>query len=348
MTGHAAWYGDGRPRTSPAIGLAEIRAARTRIAGTAVRTPMKPSAGLSDRLGTPVLLKVETMQPTGAFKLRGAANNLLSLGAEEKRRGVITVSTGNHGRAVAYVAQALGIRCIVCLSSLVPQHKIDSVRVFGAELDIGGVDQDVALDRARQRAVAEGLTMISPFDDSAVIAGQGTAALEILDDVPDVGTIIVPLSGGGLAAGIGVAAKSLRPGARVVGVSSARCPAMLRSLGAGCPIEVPEHPSLADSLGGGIGLDNRYSFALVRDFVDEIQLVEDDEVAEALRFAFCDTRLVLEGAAAAPIAALLRAERDAFPGPIVVVATGDNIEPRMLVRILSSGSPHFDPAGTGG
>lgn len=348
MTGHAAWHGDGRPRTSPAIGLPEILAARTRIAGTALRTPMKSSPGLSDRLGTPVLLKVETMQPTGAFKLRGAANHLLSLGAEEKRRGVITVSTGNHGRAVAYVAQALGIRCVVCLSSLVPQHKIDSVRAFGAELDIGGTDQDAALDRARQRAIAEGLTMVSPFDDPAIIAGQGTAALEILEDVPEVGTIVIPLSGGGLAAGIGVAVKSLRPVTRVVGVSSARCPAMLRSLAAGRPIEVPENPSLADSLGGGIGLDNRYSFALVRDFVDQIQLVEDGEIAEALRFAFSDTRLVLEGAAAAPIAALLRAGRDAFPGPVVVMATGDNIEPRMLVRILGDDASHVDPAGTGG
>lgn len=335
MSAHTAWRGAATPGATPVVGPADLVAARQRIIGMATRTPLKASLTLSQRLGTPVLIKIETMQATGAFKLRGAANRLLALGEAERRRGVITVSTGNHGRALAYVAQKLGIRCVVCLSSLVPESKIESIRAFGAELDIGGVDQDQALARAEARAEVEGLIMVSPFDDPAIIAGQGTLALEILDDLPEVGTILVPLSGGGLAAGVAIAAKARRPTTRIVAIGSERCPAMLRSLLAGRPVEVPEHPSLADSLGGGIGLDNRHSFALVRDHVDEVQIVDDREIAAALRFAFHDARLVLEGAAAAPLAALLRAAPGDFPGPIVTVATGDNIEPRTLLRILN-------------
>lgn len=304
----------------------------------AVRTPLKPSETLSERAGGPVYLKIETMQPTGAFKLRGAANHLLSLDAAARQRGVITVSTGNHGRAVAYVARALKIRCVVCLSSLVPRNKIEAIRAFGAELDVGGADQDAAQERADARAAAEGLVMVSPFDDPAIIAGQGTIAPEILEELPDTGTILVPLSGGGLAAGIAVAAKALRPAVRVVAIASAQCPAMLRSLEAGRPIQVPEHASLANSLGGGIGLANRFSFALVRDFVDEIQVVDNSEIADALRFAYRDARLVLEGAAVAPIAALLRAGKGDFPAPIAAVVTGDNIEPEQLLAILKGGS----------
>lgn len=304
----------------------------------AIRTPIKRSDTLSVRLQAPVYLKIETMQPTGAFKIRGAANHLLSLDANARRRGVITVSTGNHGRAVAYVARALGIRCVVCLSSLVPRNKVDSIRALGAELDIGGANQDAASERALARAAAERLVMVSPFDDPAIIAGQGTIALEVLEDVPDTGTILVPLSGGGLAAGIAVAAKAVRPSLRIVAIASERCPAMLRSLEAGRPIEVPERESLADSLGGGIGLDNRFSFALVRDLVDEIQVVNDSEIADAMRFAFRDARLILEGAGAAPIAALLRAGDRDFPAPIAVVVTGDNIETERLLAILNGGA----------
>jgi threonine dehydratase len=295
---------------------------------------VKRSCALGARLGGPVFLKPETMQPTGAFKVRGAANHLLALTESERRRGVITVSTGNHGRAVAYVARELDVRCVVCLSELVPQNKIQAIEALGAEMDIAGASQDVALERARARAAAEGLVLVNPFDDPAVIAGQGTIALELLNAIPDVGTILAPISGGGLAAGIAIASKALRSSVRVVAVASDRCPAMLRSLQAGRPVEVTEHSSLADSLGGGIGLDNRFTFPMVRDLVDEIQLVSDAEIAGALRFAFFSERLVLEGAAAAPIAALLRAGRGDFPTPIVAVVTGDNIDPHMLLKIL--------------
>ena len=339
MRAQAAWRGGGRRLTTAPIELSDILEAQARIAGMAQRTPMKASFGLRERLGTPVFLKLETLQPTGAFKLRGAANHLLSLSESERRRGVITVSTGNHGRAVAYVAQALSIRCVVCLSSLVPSNKINSIRAVGAELDVGGINQDAAFERALARAAAEGLILVNPFDDPKIIAGQGTIALEILDDLPHVGTIVMPISGGGLAAGIAIAAKAQRPAVRIIAVASDRSLAMLDSLLAGRPIEAPEHSSLADALGGGIGLDNRYSFGLVRDLVDEIHVVDDEEIAEALRFVFGDARLFVEGAAAASIAALLRAGEGDFPGPVVAVMTGDNIEPGTLVEILSEKAP---------
>jgi threonine dehydratase len=336
---HAAWQRThAGPFRSPVtgLGLTEIESAAKRISGVAARTPLKPSPALSDRLRTDVFLKLETFQATGAFKLRGAANRLLALNERERRAGVVTVSTGNHGRAVAYMARRLGIRCVVCLSELVPANKIDAIASLGAEVDVCGADQDVALERACARAADEGLVMVSPFDDPFVIAGQGTLALEVLDQLPHTGTIIVPISGGGLAAGVALACKASGAKTRVVAISSERCAAMLRSLEAGRPIEVAEQPSLADSLGGGIGLDNRYTFPIVCDLVDEIQLVSDDEIAQALRFAFANERLVVEGAAAAPLAALLRAEVGELQGPIVAVMTGDNVDPTRLLQVLAA------------
>jgi threonine dehydratase len=234
------------------------------------------------------------------------------------------------------VARRLGIRCVVCLSELVPSNKIDAIAALGAEVDARGADQDVAMERACARAADEGLVMVSPFDDPYVIAGQGTVALEILKQFPETGTIIVPISGGGLAAGIALACKASGAKTRVLAISSDRCAAMLRSLEAGHPIEVAEQPSLADSLGGGIGLDNTYTFPIVRAFVDEIQLVADDEIVRALRYAFATERLVLEGAAAAPLAALLRAEAGELKGPIVAVVTGDNVDPMRLLQLLAA------------
>jgi threonine dehydratase len=336
VSAYTAWQGEGLARASARVPLADIVIAQERIGGLAARTPVKRSFALGERIGVRAFLKLETLQPTGAFKVRGAANRLLALRDDERRAGVITVSTGNHGRAVAYVARELGIRCVVCLSELVPQNKVDAIVACGAQVDVGGIDQDAAFVRARARATAEGLLMVDPFDDPYVIAGQGTLGLELLNDVPDVGTVLLPLSGGGLAAGVAAACKASRPGIRIVAIASERCPAMLRSLQAGKPIDVPEHRSLADSLGGGIGLENRYTFDMVRELIDEIQVVSDAEIAAALRFAFREERLVLEGAAAVPIAALLRAERGEFPPPVVAVLTGDNIDPQRLIAILQA------------
>lgn len=336
MSRHAAWQGSAdHVELSPiAVSLADIQAAQRRIAGLAVRTPAKRSFALAERVGGPAFMKLEMLQPTGAFKVRGAANRLLALTNEERRAGVITVSTGNHGRAVAYVARQLGLRCVVCLSELVPRNKIEAIVACGAEVDVAGTNQDAAFERARARAATDGLLMVDPFDDPYVIAGQGTLGLEVLTDVPDVATIVVPLSGGGLAAGVAAACKASKRAISIVAIASERCPAMLRSLQAGKPIDVAEHPSVADSLGGGIGLDNRFTFGMVRDLVDEIQVVSDAEIAAALRFVFSEERLVVEGAAAVPIAALLRAVGGDFVPPVVAVLTGDNIDPQQHLEIL--------------
>jgi threonine dehydratase len=338
MTRHAAWRnGTSAVSTSTlhAITLQDIERAAGRLAGLALRTPLRRSWTLCERLHAHVLLKMETAQPTGAFKLRGAANRLLALSERERKCGVITVSTGNHGRAVAYAARELGVRCVVCLSELVPSNKVASVAAFGAETDVAGANQDAAFERAQARAKREELVFVDPFDDPWVIAGQGTIGVELAQDLGAPGTVIVPISGGGLASGVAVACKALSPPTRVVGVASERCPAMLRSLEAGRPVEVPEHPSLADSLGGGIGLDNRYTFGIVRDLVDEIHVVSESEIADALRFAFFNERVVVEGAAAAALAVLLRSRVGEFPSPIVVVLTGDNIDMHVSLDLLN-------------
>ncbi len=317
-----------------AITLDDIRAARERIRGLAVETPLKPAYRLSEQVGRPVHLKLETTQPTGAFKLRGAANAVLSLPEDVRQRGVITMSSGNHGQALAYVANELGIPAIVCLSEQVPEAKAEGIRRRGAEVVVAGRDQDLATEHALRLATESGLTYISPFDEPNVIAGQGTIALEILEQAPGVDTIIVPVSGGGLMGGIALAARARRPTVRLLGVSQALGPAMHDSIRAGRIVEVEEEPSLADALQGGIPADNRYTFTLCRDLVDEIFLLTEDEIAEAMVYALLHERLVLEGGGAVGIGALLGdAIRPSLGDEIVVVLSGDNLDPRRLVRL---------------
>lgn len=314
--------------------LETIRAARSRIAGTALATPLRRSAPLSSCLGGPAFLKIESMQHTGAFKLRGAANAFLALPDEDRRRGVVTYSTGNHGRALAYVARRNGTVATVCVSEMVPDNKRQALAAIGAAVLVGGADQDAAMARAEVISLTENMPLIDPIDDPYVISGQGTIALEILDALPDVATIVVPLSGGGLFSGIAIAAKALKPSIRLVAVSSARCPAMLRSLEAGQPIIVAEQESLADSLGGGIGLENKYTFDIVRRLCDEHVVVDEDDLLAALRFAYREEALVLEGAGVAAIAACLAVRGRSFATPLVAIATGDNIDRDLFARLV--------------
>ncbi len=238
--------------------------ARQAIAPFIRRTPLVRSEALSARLGRNVHLKLETLQTTGAFKLRGATNRILQLSDAERERGVVAVSTGNHARAVAHAARVQEVSAVVCMSPLVPRNKVEAVQALGAEVQIVGRNQDEAEVVARQLAAERGLTFVSPFDDPFVIAGQGTIGLELLEDLPALDCVLVPLSGGGLIGGIALALKCADPEIRVIGVSMERGPAMALSLAAGRPVAVEEEASLADSLGGGIGLDNRYTFALVQ------------------------------------------------------------------------------------
>ncbi len=282
-----------------------------------------------------MLLKLEMLQPSGAFKLRGAANAVLARMEEGPCEGFVTASTGNHGRALAYAARAVGKRAVVCLSDLVPQNKCDTLERIGAELDIGGASQDVATVRAMERAQDEGLFYVSPYDDSYVIAGQGTAALEIMLERPDVETIVVPLSGGGLAAGTALAAKTIKPSISIIAVSSDRGPAMLASLMAGEPVEIEEEPSLADSLGGGIGLNNRWSFDLVRQYVDEVRIFSDEEIAEAMRYLYESEKLMAEGGAAIGICAFQAADAEMPDGPVVMLLTGNAVDPAQFRAIIA-------------
>ena len=321
------------PVPAPPLTLADVLAARPVLAGTAVRTPLVPSPYMTGRCGREVLLKLEIAQPTGAFKLRGAANAILRLPAGTA--GVACCSTGNHGRAVAHAARARGLRAVVCLSSLVPQAKIDGIRALGAEVRIAGRSQDEALAESLRLCAEEGLVEVSPFDDPWVIAGQATIGLEMMEDRPDLGTILVPLSGGGLAGGVALAAKAIRPDVQVIGVSMDRGAAMHASIAAGRPVEVEEVASLADSLGGGIGLDNRLSFALCRDLLDDIVLVTEEEIRRAMQALYFEDRLVAEGASVVGLAAVLAARLPSGDGPVATILTGRNVDMDQFTRIMA-------------
>lgn len=313
------------------VGLDDILAAQRRIAGQVAVTPVAASDPLSRLAGTEVVLKCEYRQHTGAFKLRGASNAVARLGAVE---GVTTASTGNHGRGLAHAARARGLRAVICVSRLVPGNKLAAIRDLGAETRVIGASQDEAFVEAQRLQAEEGFALIPPFDHPDVIAGQGTLGLEILDQVPEAGAIAVPLSGGGLLAGVAAAAKARRPEIRVFGISMERGAAMAASLRAGAPVEVEELPTLADSLGGGIGLANRLTFPMVRDLMDELILLTEDEIAAGLRHLAAEGHVV-EGAAAvgagAILAGKLRAER-----PLVLILSGGNIDPAAHAALMRS------------
>jgi len=311
----------------------EVEAARRTIEGTAVATPLIPSPYLSELAGQDFLLKLEMTQPIGAFKLRGAANAIFNL--PEGVAGVTCCSTGNHGRGVAYAARQRGLRAVICMSSLVPRAKVDGIKALGAEVRIIGRSQDEAMAESQRLVDEEGLVEISPFDDPYVIAGQATIGLELAAQRPDLAVVLVPLSGGGLAGGIALALKRSNPGIRVVGISMDRGAAMYESLRAGHPVEVEEVASLADSLGGGIGLDNRLSFALCRDYLDDILLVGEDEIYRALQTIYYEDRLVCEGACAVGVAALQAGKLGPLGGPTAAIITGRNMDMRIHADIMA-------------
>jgi threonine dehydratase len=315
------------------VTLSDIRAARERIAGKIERTPTVPSQSLSERLGVPVHLKLEHRQTTGSFKLRGASNAVASLSAEEKVRGVVAASTGNHGRALAHAAKLEGMRAVICMSRLVPGNKLDEIRRLGADVRIVGNSQDEAQKEVERLVAQEGLVMLPPFDHADIIAGQGTLGLEMIEQVPDAALVLVQLSGGGLASGIAAAVKGVSPRTKIIGVSMARGAAMKASLDAGRPVEVEELPTLADSLGGGIGLDNRLTFAMCRDLLDDVILLSEDEIAAGVRHAYEQECEIVEGAGAVGVGALL-AGKVRVNGPVVVLLSGRNIDMNTHRKII--------------
>ncbi|RUV34664.1 hydroxyectoine utilization dehydratase EutB [Mesorhizobium sp. M7A.F.Ca.MR.148.00.0.0] len=321
-----------------AVALADIRIARDRIAGKVERTPTVLSPSLSEQLGVPVHLKLEHRQTTGSFKLRGASNAVASLNAEQKAQGVVAASTGNHGRALAHAAKLEGMRAVICMSRLVPGNKLDEIRRLGAEVRIVGDSQDDAQQEVDRLVAQEGLMMLPPFDHPDIIAGQGTLGLEMIEQVPDAALVLVQLSGGGLASGVATAIKGVSPGTKIIGVSMARGAAMKASLDAGQPVLVEELPTLADSLGGGIGLENRLTFAMCRDLLDDVVLLSEDEIAAGIRHTYAQEREIVEGAGAVGIAALL-AGKVKSDGPVVVLLSGRNIDMDAHRRIVCGEAP---------
>ena len=317
------------------ITLRDIYLARARIAPWIRRTPLVVSSSLSALGGARISLKLETAQDTGAFKLRGATNFIRAAGDTVRAQGVVTVSTGNHGRAVAHAARRVGARAVVCMSDLVPGNKRAAIEALGAEVRIVGRSQDEAEVEVVRLVREERLALVHPFDDPLVIAGQGTVGIEILEDEPEVDTVIVALSGGGLVSGIALAVKAANPDARVVGVTMKRGAAMYESVQAGHPVEVEEGPSLADSLGGGIGLDNRHTFELVRTLVDDYVLVSESEIARAMRHLYWNDRVIAEGGGAVSVAAVLADKVSGLSGNVVCVVSGGNVDMDAFTRIVS-------------
>jgi threonine dehydratase len=315
------------------IGLDEIRAARQAIAAAVRETPVVASPDLSEICGVPVHLKLEHQQVTGSFKIRGATYAVSRLNPAERARGVVGVSTGNHGRGLAYAAREAGVRCVICMSSLVPQNKVEGIRAQGADVRIIGKSQDEAQHEVDRLVAEDGMTMLPPFDHPDIIAGQGTVGLEIFEQLPEVETVLVQVSGGGLISGVAAALKALCPEIRVIGISMERGAAMHASLVAGHPVEVEELATLADSLGGGIGLDNRHTFQMVRDLVDEIVLVSEAEIAAAVKHAYWKERQIIEGSGSVGIASLLSG-RVQPKGVTLALLSGGNIEMELHHRLI--------------
>jgi threonine dehydratase len=311
--------------------LADVYAARRAIRDVALRTPLITAGGI----GEPgmVFLKLETLQPTGAFKIRGAANAVAALSAKQREAGVICCSTGNHGRAVAYVAAKQGIASTICISNLVPENKVKAISDLGARVVRDGRSQDDAQRNVDAIVAETGATEIPPFDNESVIAGQATIALELLEERPDISEIVIPLSGGGLAGGIAFAATTINPVIKVIGVSMERGAAMHESLVHGRPVEVVELPTLADSLGGGIGTANRYTFDLCRRHIDRTLLVSEAELYSAMRALFLREKIVAEGAGAAAYAALLSGKMRPSRTTAVIVS-GGNVVMEVFARIV--------------
>ncbi|HET7522328.1 MAG TPA: hydroxyectoine utilization dehydratase EutB [Bacillales bacterium] len=315
------------------VTIGDIWQAKKRIAPIVKKTPLLKSQPLS-KTGGEVYLKLEQTHDIGAFKVRGAANKILSLPPEKRERGVTTFSTGNHGLAVSFIAERLGIEARICVSRRVPKAKTGAIERFGGTLEIYGDSQDEAARRCWELKEQHGMEIIQPFDDPHVIAGQGTIGLELLEDAPELDSVIVPLSGGGLISGIALALKKNLPDVKVIGLSVERSAAMVESLKAGRPVEVKEHDTLADSLLGGIGPNNRYTFDMTRQYVDETILVNEKAIADGMSFLFREHRMVVEGAAAIGVGALLNGMVSSSGRKTAVILTGNNTDLSAFLNIV--------------
>ena len=319
---------------SAGVTLADIESARETLTGVSITTPMEESRWLSSVVGGPVLLKCENLQRTGSFKARGAYVRIFRLTPEQRARGVVAASAGNHAQGVALAAQSLGIAATVFMPEGAPIPKEKATRGYGADVVFEGRYLEDALVAARRFADETGAILIHPFDHPDVVAGQGTVGLEILEQAPDVQTVVVPTGGGGLLAGIAIAVKALRPDVTVIGVQAKGAAAYPASLAHGGPVPLESMRTMADGI--AVGLPGAITFAAVRDHVDEIVTVSEDAMSRALLALVERAKMVVEPAGAAAVAAMMERPAD-FRTPAVAVLSGGNIDPILLGKVIRHG-----------
>jgi threonine dehydratase len=308
------------------VTIDDVRHAATVIHGRVRRTPVMSCASL----GEGVWLKAELFQRTGAFKVRGAFSRIAELSAEERARGVVTCSAGNHAAAVALAGRELGTNALVMMPRWASQAKVDATRAYGGTADLESADATQAFARMHAEAEASGRVIVHPFDDRAVMAGQGTLGLELCEQVDEVTQVVVPVGGGGLISGVATAVKALSP--RVVGVEPATISTLATSLAAGLPVPRPAGVSVADALGPpSIGTG---PLAVLKELLDEVVVVSEEQIAEGFRFLYARAKLAVEPAAATPVAALLAGLVDPLPGTVLVLS-GGNVSPEVAAKLLA-------------
>ena len=311
-----------------------VSAAAERLAGRVHRTPLVGTRSLSDLIGNTVYLKCENLQKTGSFKVRGALNQLLQLEPEARERGVVTISAGNHAQAVAWAAGQTGARATVVMPEGASQAKVEASRSYGAEVVIHGNVHE-AFEKCHDLARQRGLTFVHPFDDPLVIAGQGTTGLEIVEELPELATVVAPVGGGGLASGIALALAATGTEAKLYGVEPEGACAMRRSFDQGSPATLDRVDTIADGLAPPMAGD--LTFAILRKLAEDIVVVTDEEIREALRLILARTKLLVEPAGAAAVAALLSGRIPTEHGPVVAILSGGNIDTGRLASLLTNG-----------
>ncbi len=317
------------------VTIDQIYSARERLRGIARITPLNPTKSLGEN----IYIKSENLQLTGAFKLRGAFNKLACLSQEEKAKGVIACSAGNHAQGVALSATKLGIRSVVCMPATAPISKIHATENYGAEVVLVPGTYDDAAAKAAELAKEHGYTFAHPFDDEAVIAGQGTIGIEILEQLPDVQQVVVPIGGGGLISGIAMAIKTLRPSCRVIGVQAAGAPSMYKAIQEGQISTLPSVSTIADGI--AVKRPGDLTFAMVKKYVDDVVVVDDNQVAAAIVALMEDQKTVAEGAGACAVAAVLSGLVDAENLKTVCVVSGGNVDMTTLSRVINKGLVSF-------
>ena len=314
----------------------DLNAARARISAAVHRTPTVSSRTLSELVGRPVLLKCENLQKTGSFKVRGALNRILHLDDPARERGVVTISAGNHAQAVAWAAARTGVSATVVMNAHASPTKARATEGYGAEVILQGTIFE-AFDLALEVAEDRGLTFLHAFDDPLIVAGQGTLGLEVMEDVPDAATVVVPIGGGGLISGVALAVANLSPSARVFGVEPHGACAMRQSLDKGEAVRLDSVDTVADGLGAPMA--GELNFEIVRRLVEDVVLVSDAEIQEAMAFILARTKLLAEPAGAAAVAALLAGRIPLAEGPVVAVLSGGNVDLERLPDLLAGAAP---------